>query len=332
MCPGTIKMGSEGEPWNCGIGDAEKANKNRVSDFTKEDDKKGSDISEGEDVEAENPSFLKTYSKRIQLKKKENFVKAAEREATKWGKDVFSEVDYPIERNFLYKLYDTCDWDQAQFQASDLLPSLVQVVAVETLTHSALDADLNLLGICDGQNIFGKTQKFESKMPLISVLTRSNVSNLSVIRIEAAYIGDWSKEADRAIIQELTGDLANEVNVTSSDIYAIEFRQSVMHNLVMVLERVSVVAEGSRIGHLLWEEQLLWGSPGEREATSLRWFKKATELMEDPKPSMNPLVISHVNTHRCRPCQLPVSLRQTDTCSPKDADGYQRSLGCPLLY
>ena len=59
-----------------------------------------------------------------------------------------------------------------------------------------------------------------------------------------------------------------------------------MHNLVMVLERVSVVADGSRIGHLLWEEHLLWGSPGESEAATLRWFKKATELMEDPKPGI----------------------------------------------
>ena len=322
-------MGSEGEVWHCDKRRSRKANESNVNDSTEAGDKNSSYISEGKYVDTENPSLLGTYSKR-KIKKKDNVLKAAEREATKWGKDVFSEVDYPIERNFLHKLYDTCEWDQTQFQASGLLPSLVQVVDVEILAD-VLDADLNLLGICDGQNIFGKTQKFESKMPLISVLTRCNVSKHSVIRIEAAYIGDWSREADRAIIQDLTGDQVNEVNVPVCDIYATEIRKSVMHNLVMVLERVSVVAEGSKIGHLLWEEQLLWGSPGESEAATLRWFKKATLLMEDPKPSMYSLVISRVHKYCCRPHQLPVSLWQTDTCSPKDADGHQRSLGCPLL-
>ena len=235
------------------------------------------------------------------------FLKVAEREATKWGKDVFSEEDYPIKRSFLYNLYDACKWDQTQFQAADVLPSLVQVVAVETMAHCKNNTNWKLLGICDGQNVFGKTQKFESKMPLISVLTKSNVSNLSVIRIEAAYIGNCSNKTD--IIQELTDDLVNEVKVLSSDIYAREFRKSVIHNLVMVLEKVSVVADGSKIGHLLWQEQLLR-------------FKKATELMEDPNQSKYPL-INICYTHCCRPHQLPVSLRQTDLCSSKDADGLQ---------
>ena len=277
-------MGSKGNDWHCDKRKARKSNKSHVCDSTKADDKNNSYISEGEDFETENPSFLETYSRR-KINNKENVLKTAERAGTKWGKDVFSEGDYPIERNFLYKLYDTCEWDQTRLQATNLLPSLVQVVTVETLAYSVLDADLKLLGICDGQHIFGKTQKFESKMPLISVLTRSDVSKHSVIRIEAAYIGDWSKEADRAIIEDLTRDEANEVKVTSSDIYATKFIDSVMHNLVMVLERFTVVAEGSKMGHLLWEEQFLWGSPSESEATNLRWFKKATELMEDPEPS-----------------------------------------------
>ena len=107
----------------------EKANESSVSDFTKEDIKNSSGINEGEDVEAENTFILETYSKR-KVKKRENVLKAAEKEATRWGRDVISEVDYPIEWNFLYKLYDTCDWDQSRFQATDLLPSLVQVVAI----------------------------------------------------------------------------------------------------------------------------------------------------------------------------------------------------------
>ena len=247
-------------------------------------------------VEADNLSVFEKYSKskRKSKKKKKMVLKAAEREATKWGKDVFSEEDYPIKRSFLYNLYDAFKWDQTQFQAADVLPSLVQVVAVETMAHCKNNTNWKLLGICDGQNVFGKTQKFESKMPLISVLTKSNVSNLSVIRIEAAYIGNCSNKTD--IIQELTDDLVNEVKVLSSDIYAREFRESVIHNLVMVLEKVSVVADGSKIGHLLWEEQLLWGSPDKSEAVNLRWFKKATELMEDPNPSKYPpsIFVTHI--------------------------------------
>ena len=76
-----------------------------MSDFTKEDNKNSSGINEGEDVEAENTFILETYSKR-KVKKRGAVLKAAEKEATRWGRDVISEVDYPIERNFLYKLYD----------------------------------------------------------------------------------------------------------------------------------------------------------------------------------------------------------------------------------
>ena len=68
--------------------------------------------------------------------------------------------------------------------------------------------------------------------------------------------------------------------MTSSDIYEADFKSSVMHNLVIVLKKVSVVADGSMIGHLLWERKLLRGSPDETEAASQRWFKKANELME----------------------------------------------------
>ena len=61
-------------------------------------------------VEADNLSVFEKYSKskRKSKKKKKMVLKAAEREGTKWGKDVFSEEDYPIKRSFLYNLYDAC--------------------------------------------------------------------------------------------------------------------------------------------------------------------------------------------------------------------------------
>ena len=65
-------------------------------------------------------------------KRKEVALKAVEMMADKWGKDAFSENDFQIERGFLHKLYDTCEWNQTQLRSSNLLPSLVQVVAVET--------------------------------------------------------------------------------------------------------------------------------------------------------------------------------------------------------
>ena len=132
-------------------------------------------------------------------------------------------------------MYDTCEWNQTQLRSSNLLPSLVQVVAVETLHKHELDGDsagLNRLGICDGQHVFGKTQRFDSKMPLVSVLTKSDVSNYSVIRIESAFIGNWSREEDREIIQELTDDQVDQLKVTSSDIYEADFKSSVMHRVL----------------------------------------------------------------------------------------------------
>ena len=238
----------------------------------------GCDIKNGSDVPETNQRLSEGKSKR-----KEAGLKAVEMIADKWGKDAFSENDFQIERGFLHKLYNTCEWNQTQVRASNLLPSLVQVVAVETLHKHELVGDsagLNRLGICDGQHIFGKTQRFDSKMPLVSVLTKSDVSNYSVIRIESAFIGNWSREVDREIIQELTDDQVDQLKVTSSDIYEADFKSSVMHNLVIVLKKVSVVADGSMIGHLLWERKLLRGSPDETEAATQRWFKKANELME----------------------------------------------------
>ena len=289
------------------------------------------DKNNGSDIPESNLSSKLSEGK---SKRKEVALKAVEMMADKWGKDAFSENDFQIERGFLHKLYDTCEWNQTQLRASNLLPSLVQVVAVETLHKHELVGDsagLNRLGICDGQHIFGKTQRFDSKMPLVSVLTKSDVSNYSVIRIESAFIGDWSRDVDREIIQELTDDQVDQLKVTSSDIYEADFKSSVMHNLVIVLKKVSVVAHGSMIGHLFWERKLLRGSPEETEAATQRWFKKANELMEvkSSECSNNSLLIVFHIYSRSR--QLPIPVWERVTSSPEGSDAKQRGVDRSFL-
>ena len=157
-----------------------------------------------------------------------------------WESTVFSEQDYSIDQNFLSKI-DTGFSLGMTLKAGEMpLPTLVQVADVQRV-----DKKMNILELCDGKYITSQLARNLVLDVSFSVLTRHEVSKFSVIKIDSASIGYSSIAEDREHFQKLLG----KPTFNNHDSYAF-----------MVLEDITVVEEGPKIGHLLWDELSL-GSP-----------------------------------------------------------------------
>ena len=148
-----------------------------------------------------------------------------------------SEQDYSIDQNFLSKI-DNAFSNGMTMKAEEMpFPTLVQVADVQRL-----DGKMNLLELCDGKHITSQLARDMLLDVSFSVLTRHEVSKHSVIKIDSASIGYSSVAEDRELFQTLLG----KPTFNNHDSYAF-----------MVLEDITVIEEGSKIGHLLWDESNL---------------------------------------------------------------------------
>ena len=157
------------------------------------------------------------------------------------GNTVVSEQDYSIEQNFLSKI---C-FSHGMAALEMPLPAMVQVADV-----TKVDGKINTLELCDGKLTTSQLARNVS----FSVMTRHEVSKYSVIKIGSVSFGYSSIAEDREHFQKLLG----KSTFNNRDSYAF-----------MVLEDITVIEEGSKIGHLLWDElNLECGySSGEHEQT-----------------------------------------------------------------
>ena len=157
------------------------------------------------------------------------------------GNTVVSEQDYSIEQNFLSKI---C-FSHGMAALEMPLPAMVQVADV-----TKVDGKINTLELCDGKLTTSQLARNVS----FSVMTRHEVSKYSVIKIGSVSFGYSSIAEDREHFQKLLG----KSTFNNHDSYAF-----------MVLEDITVIEEGSKIGHLLWDElNLECGySSGEHEQT-----------------------------------------------------------------
>ena len=159
------------------------------------------------------------------------------------GNTVVSEQDYSIEQNFLSKICFSHGMALAALEMP--LPAMVQVADV-----TKVDGKINILELCDGKLTTSQLARNMS----FSVMTRHEVSKYSVIKIGSVSFGYSSIAEDREHFQKLLG----KSTFNNRDSYAF-----------MVLEDITVIEEGSKIGHLLWDElNLECGySSGEHEQT-----------------------------------------------------------------
>ena len=157
------------------------------------------------------------------------------------GNTVVSEQDYSIEQNFLSKI---C-FSHGMAALEMPLPAMVQVADV-----TKVDGKINTLELCDGKLTTSQLARNVS----FSVMTRHEVSKYSVIKIGSVSFGYSSIAEDREHFQKLLG----KSTFNNHDSYAF-----------MVLEDITVIEEGSKIGHLLWDELNLGCgySSGEHEQT-----------------------------------------------------------------
>ena len=142
------------------------------------------------------------------------------------GNTVVSEQDYSIEQNFLSKI---C-FSHGMAALEMPLPAMVQVADV-----TKVDGKINILELCDGKLTTSQLARNVS----FSVMTRHEVSKYSVIKIGSVSFGYSSIAEDREHFQKLLG----KSTFNNHDSYAF-----------MVLEDITVIEEGSKIGHLLWDE------------------------------------------------------------------------------
>ena len=159
------------------------------------------------------------------------------------GNTVVSEQDYSIEQNFLSKICFSHGMALAALEMP--LPAMVQVADV-----TKVDGKINTLELCDGKLTTSQLARNMS----FSVMTRHEVSKYSVIKIGSVSFGYSSIAEDREHFQKLL----EKSTFNNRDSYAF-----------MVLEDITVIEEGSKIGHLLWDEQNLGCgySSGEHEQT-----------------------------------------------------------------
>ena len=153
---------------------------------------------------------------------------------------VLNEQDYSIDQTFLSKIDIGFSHGITPKAGEMPLPTLVQVSDVQRL-----DEKMNILELCDGKHITSQLARDLVLDVSFSVLTRHEVSKFSVIKIDSASIGYSSIAEDREHFQKLLG----KPTFNNHDSYAF-----------MVLEDMTVVEEGAKIGHLLWDELSL-GSP-----------------------------------------------------------------------
>ena len=142
------------------------------------------------------------------------------------GNTVVSEQDYSIEQNFLSKI---C-FSHGMAALEMPLPAMVQVADV-----TKVDGKINILELSDGKLTTSQLARNVS----FSVMTRHEVSKYSVIKIGSVSFGYSSIAEDREHFQKLLG----KSTFNNHDSYAF-----------MVLEDITVIEEGSKIGHLLWDE------------------------------------------------------------------------------
>ena len=158
----------------------------------------------------------------------------SEMDTQSWESIVLSEQDYSIDQKFLSKI-DIGFSHGMTLKAGEVpLPTLVQVSDVQRL-----DEKMNILELCDGKHITSQLARDLVLDVSFSVLTRHEVSKFSVIKIDSASIGYSSIAEDREHFQKLLG----KPTFNNHDSYAF-----------MVLEDLTVVEEGPKIGHLLWDE------------------------------------------------------------------------------
>ena len=161
----------------------------------------------------------------------------SEMDTHSWESNVHSEQDYSIDQNFLSKI-DNGFSNGMTLKAEEMpLPTLVQVADVQRL-----DGQMNILELCDGKHTTSQLARDMVLDVSFSVLTRREVSKNSVIKIDSASIGYSSVAKDRELFQMLVG----KPTFNNHDSYAF-----------MVLEDITVIEEGSKIGHLLWDESNL---------------------------------------------------------------------------
>ena len=225
---------------------------------------------------------------------KEKSAGKSEMDTHRWESSILSEQDYSIDQNFLSKI--DIDFSQGMtLKAGEMpLPTLVQVADVQRL-----DEKMNILELCDGKHITSQLARDMVLDVSFSVLTRHEVSKFSVIKIDSASIGDSSIAEDREHFQKLLG----KPTFNNHDSYAF-----------MVLEDITVVEEGSKIGHLLWDESNLGSGV----------FCRSNAQAEDTRAGMNSdcvfpfftfLYIGVVNFHF--PCgkQLQADRKVLMSCS-----------------
>ena len=168
-----------------------------------------------------------------------------------WETSALSEQDYSIDQKFLSKI-DIDFSNGMRLKAGDmLLPALVQVADVQRV-----DEKMSKLELCDGKHITSQlAPDMDPDMVLdvsFFVLTRHEVSKFSVIKIDSASIGYSSNVEDREHFQNLLRGRQNLLGkpTFNNDSYAF-----------MVLEDITVVEEGTKIGHLLWDQLSLGSDP-----------------------------------------------------------------------
>ena len=229
-------------------------------------------------------------------------------------KDTNMEQDYSIDRDFLSKINNAMT-----IKAKEMpLPAMVQVGDVEKL-----DERLNLLELCDGEHIMSHlVQK-------VGVLTRQDISKFSVISVVSACIAlSEEEEEERENLNKLfEKSFSNTMKEDDSDSYAAKSIQKLLGKstfkklkeknpgifAILLLEDVTVIEEGSVIGHLLWDKAGLkiCDKAGHKKSAAIR---KENECSQDSREGISLQFLTLLSLPSfCRCGQFPISLRRAVT-------------------